>query len=620
MANLSFGGWVRVARTLTAQRGFGLKYVTEAEIERVGAQAWNDGRNAYVRKPESDWTDSQFKLWLYTLVHEIGHSTSKRREVFDVLKDKKPEGFLRYVHNVLEDHVQELDLYSDEPVLRKVLAEGRAEFYKFNIDKQTPEDIEQAQAEPAGVTVFAWDASERAPWNNKVRGYDAQLLEPVAGDERVAGWIEKLQAGTYADDIAALPDCWETYEIAERMCREVFDVEPEDCKSQQGDGAEQAGGQGEGQGQGQAGAGETAPGDNNGQEQSSSAPGEGSAGESVPKDGSGDQTGDTLSKTFAKFDYADLLAHSHKSDARSGTPSAERGGGCSIDYEQYFKQGAAGSWDFTPDFENLEVYDCTRDEYPYHDKRMHNGSVPPSMLSKKVGRYMQANSKNRRLHGQKRGKLSNKNLYRMKVPNIGPARERVFSQRIVNPSKDVAVSLGIDLSGSMEDYGKAGAAIAAVTHLHSVLHTALRIPLEISGFSTSGAHGAHVIFQSFAKARRNDQIEDDMRRCMAFNGANRDGEWLVWARERLLKQQAHRHIMLVLSDGQPVHRRAGDVAAYTADVCEQIDADPRIDLYAIGIMSSQVCHFYKHYSVIQNIGELEDKLLTVLRDKIIVNL
>jgi cobalamin biosynthesis protein CobT len=241
-----------------------------------------------------------------------------------------------------------------------------------------------------------------------------------------------------------------------------------------------------------------------------------------------------------------------------------------------------------------------------------------------VSRYLQANTKNRKVYGQKSGTLSNKNLHRLKMKGVGELRQRVFHKRVLNKSKDVAITVLVDLSGSMSTYSKSDAAIAAVTHLHEVLHKQLHIPLEILGFSETipdqyeyKQHGIMVTFQQFGKPRTNEQIEHGMRRLMAFNGCNRDGEALMFARNRLLRQKAGRRIMLVISDGQPRAGGGGDVAAFTKQVIDKILAEGAIDLYAIGLKSTNVRHFYPQYQIVNEPDQLESALLTVLRDKIL---
>jgi len=214
----------------------------------------------------------------------------------------------------------------------------------------------------------------------------------------------------------------------------------------------------------------------------------------------------------------------------------------------------------------------------------------------------------------------------MRVPGASQeSRQKVFNRKVINKSKDVAVTVVIDMSGSM-DGSKSHHAIAAVTHLHNVLHCALRIPLEIIGFSESwhgrcglNEVGRHVIVQAFDRPRHNSQVEEDMRRVLPFPGANRDGECLLWAYHRLLRKNASRHIMIVLSDGQP-RSGSGDVAKFTKEVTDQLYKEGRVELHGIGIQSNSVKHFYKSYDVIHDVSELEPKLLGVLKNKIIKHL
>jgi cobalamin biosynthesis protein CobT len=106
---------------------------------------------------------------------------------------------------------------------------------------------------------------------------------------------------------------------------------------------------------------------------------------------------------------------------------------------------------------------------------------------------------------------------------------------------------------------------------------------------------------------------------MCYSGKNRDGEMLIWARQRLLAQKAGKHIMTVISDGQPRSSSKGDIAGLTYEVIRSIEQEGRIDLYALGLENRSVLQFYKHAAMVDDASQLEDKLLTVLRDKIIPN-
>lgn len=616
MVNLNFGGWVKVARVLASNAKLSIRYVDEDKIKEVGAQAWTDSRFIYLRQPEHKWDDKQFKLWLYFLIHEVGHNTESRAECWTIMKDRKPQGLLRYVLNIVEDHVQERELHTDQPILRQYLSSGRAAFIDYMQSTRDDESEANMKENPQGPCMFAWDNSHRVDFMPDVRGYEHTIIQPVIKDEQVIEWTAKLQAGDYADVLKNRPSPQETFEVAERIVREVFGEDPDEQQAQQGEGEGEGDGDEEDQGKGQ---------DMDGEGQPGSDGGDGEDGEAE-----GDEQGDTgsggkPSKERGQFDYADLLNHSHQLDKRSESEDSQSGG-CDIDYDSYF-EGTVKSWShFEPNLEDLQVYDVTRGQYPEQDRRYSNPPVGPSTLSKRVGRYMQANSRNKRLHGQKSGALSGKNLFRMRVPGASQeSRQKVFNRKVINKSKDVAVTVCIDMSGSM-DGTKAHHAIAAVTHLHNVLHQSLRIPLEVLGFSESwqsrrghDAVGRHVIVQSFDRPRHNSQVEEDLRRVLPFQGANRDGEFLLWAYRRLLAKNASRHIMIVLSDGQP-RSSEGDVAKFTADVTEQMYKEGRVELHGIGIQSTSVKHFYKSYDVINDVSELEPKLLGVLKNKIIKHL
>ena len=611
--NLNFGAWVRVARTFSGSHGLTLKWATEHDIEQMGAQAWTDGRRIFTRRPSPLWSEEQLTLWTYYLFHEVGHTRPGRRDMFKVLEKYKPSGLLAYVNNLLEDHVQECVMQDEEPSLRNHVAKGRAAYYEFILKSAVSAD--KARKNPQAPCLFSWDAMLRVPFQRPTAGYAEQFLRPVQDMPEVQGWMDKLLHGDYATVLKDKPDVWQVYDLAKRIVREVFDQDPDEQESGSdgapGDGQGEAGGDGQGQGKGQG---------ENGQQGASQGAEQGNGEGQSEGNGEG-----PAGNTDGTEDYAEWLAgHDHAKDKRSGSDEKTKGGGgeLTIDYSSYFDDGATGSNVFIPNLEGMEVY--TIDRVP-HDNTYSNPEPPTSTLSKRIARHMQAQTRNRKVYGQKSGTLSGRSLYRLKMKDVGGVRERVFHRRILNKSKDVAVTVLVDLSGSMGSFGgpKARAAVAAVAHLHDVISKQLNIPLEVLGYSeTTMANSANdvgigVIFQQFGKAVPNDRIIEGMRKAMAFNGCNRDGETLLWARERLLARKSSRHIMIVISDGQPKARSGRDVAGFTKDVVKQIEREGMIDLYAIGLRTDSVRYFYSQYKVINEPDELEGALLTVLKDKIL---
>lgn len=611
--NLNYGAWMRVARTFTGQHGLSLKWVSEDKIKEVGAQAWTDGKSIFTRKPSPLWDEQALKLWLYYLIHEIGHNRPGRRDMFKVLQKYAPTGLLAYVNNLLEDHVQERVMQEEEAVLKQHVSVGRAAYYDFLLEEHArdPEVAERTIANPQAPTLFSWEAEHRGEFQWHTRGYAGRMIQPVEHLPEVQEWLAKLQAGDYADVLRDKPDVWGVFELAKRIVAEVFDNDPDEQHDASGNGGNGEPGQGEGSEQG-SGQGEGNPGEEAGQGGASEAEAQGS-GEAAQGD--------------AQENYADwLLNHTHAEDRRAGSKNkaGTPGAGKTIDYEKYFAtRGTVAYNGFLPNFEGLKVYDAL-DSPPSHGYVFHYPGPESSTLSRRVARLLQARTQNRKLYGQKSGTLSNRSLYRLKMKGVGELRKRVFHQRIINQSKNVAITVAVDLSGSMGSKGKAEAAIASVAHLHEVISRQLHIPMEIVGYSEEEGggykrthRGCHVIFQQFGKPRTNEQVVEGLRKCMNFNGCNRDGEVLMWLRDRLLQQKAQRHILLVISDGQPRTSEHTDVAGFTKDVIEQIERDPRMELYAIGLVTSAVRHFYKHFRIIDNVAELEGALLNVLKDKIL---
>lgn len=673
MINLRYGSWVRVARTLASHASLTLTFITQADIDAMGGvQAWTDSRSVYIKQPSPDWTDEQFQMWLYLLIHEVGHNRPARQQSWTLLKDEHENGcqagILYYIWNLMEDHVQELDMFDHEPVLARHLQSGRRAYYKLQYESRGP-DVDAMREQPEGPTLFSWDAMAREWWIPGADAWGSRLFKVVEDMADPQLWMQRLCDGDYSDVLRNRPDCVETLVLSKRIMAEVFEVEepqqqqqesnngpssegeakPEDQSGQGEPGSEGSKGQASGDGEGvpgegggdtaQSGSGSVSPSnakeEGEGQGEASSGmegsegsegskPGQASEGDAKggqQAEGTGDGSGvsnGAKERMSKPNDYAEWVMHVHESTASGGREQgAQQGQGVVIDYERYFNEGVEGR-SFVPLERGLSVLDLTKGESMYYDNTPVNNPVTPSSLSKRIGRYMQAKSRNRKLHGQKAGRLSNRNLHRLKMKGAGDLRERVFHKRIVNKSKDVAVSLVVDFSGSMRGKGKSQAACDAVTHLHEVITGQLRIPLEIIGFSEhcTARNGLHLLFQTFQRKQRNDQIEENMRKYMPYNGYNRDGEVIMWARDRLLQQKADRHIMVVLSDGQPCTKQ-GDVGLFTKDVIRQVEADKRVDLYAIGILSPAVKWFYQNYEVIANASELEDKLLTVLRNKII---
>jgi cobalamin biosynthesis protein CobT len=99
---------------------------------------------------------------------------------------------------------------------------------------------------------------------------------------------------------------------------------------------------------------------------------------------------------------------------------------------------------------------------------------------------------------------------------------------------------------------------------------------------------------------------------------NSDGESLLWAYNRLVRQEAPRKVLIVLSDGQPCACGGSteQAANYLKFVASNIEAGP-VELYGVGVETNAVKDFYSDYCVINDADELESTLLEIVKKKVV---
>ena len=266
-------------------------------------------------------------------------------------------------------------------------------------------------------------------------------------------------------------------------------------------------------------------------------------------------------------------------------------------------------------------------------------------MQKKLERAFRAMNRSRYEHGKRSGRISPQNLYKLKSGD-----DRVFSNKQEVKTKKVAVSLVIDLSGSMlggsayldggKHMNKIFAAIASAYALGEVL-SRLDINFEIIGFTTmqeidpeisrrfNGPEGQNFsraeainmpIFKQFgepfsAQAKRRLAYAKDHR---SIPCQNIDGESLRYAADRLAKQPEPGKTIIVLSDGQPACSYAP--CSVLEDHLKKVVRDlkkERFNLVGIGIMTNAVEKFYPKSVVLDDIASLPVEVLTKLRDEIL---
>ncbi|WP_456868369.1 cobaltochelatase CobT-related protein [Galbibacter sp. BG1] len=256
-------------------------------------------------------------------------------------------------------------------------------------------------------------------------------------------------------------------------------------------------------------------------------------------------------------------------------------------------------------------------------------------MQKDIERMMASQSHVIRVPGFRAGRLNGPSLHR-----IVQGDDRLFNRKQEHKSKETAVTLLVDNSGSMSG-AKIETAMVAAYALAQTLER-VGIPCELMGFTTGDHRGAgsrkavEETNRQIWKETQNgvtyhrtvpivmpiykefdERINSEVKKRIAYmanaqNGmvTNVDGESLEYAAIRLMRRREKRKVMLVLSDGQPAGaRNAAGHLKQTTEKLEKIG----IDLVGIGIMDQAVRRFYKNHIVLNRVEDLPTEVMRELK-------
>jgi hypothetical protein len=289
-------------------------------------------------------------------------------------------------------------------------------------------------------------------------------------------------------------------------------------------------------------------------------------------------------------------------------------------------------WDLT-DYQKFLVVDYPRttgDSRFFEKKKStflkeYDSRVAPMLISQEnfaqqVRKLIQIRAKVQREYGVKKGKLDQSRLSRIcfKAPGFS---ERIFKNKIENKTLDAAITVLVDMSGSMSG-DKAFYALASTLLVNEVCST-LNIPIEILGFTDGPTFDGHVpvmfIYKGFNDLKMD---EDHLKNYFALSSnhmvGNPDGENILWAHDRLIKRKEKKKILVVMSDGSPAASKGGsDISGFTHKVIQEIEKFKSVDIYGLGLCSDSVEYYYKSHSVVRQPDEIPSKLLELIERKII---
>jgi cobalamin biosynthesis protein CobT len=250
-------------------------------------------------------------------------------------------------------------------------------------------------------------------------------------------------------------------------------------------------------------------------------------------------------------------------------------------------------------------------------------------LQKDLERAIAARSLATRSHGHRSGRLHAANLSRLAFND-----SRVFSRKHESNSKDVAVELVVDASGSMCG-SKIHTACQSAYALSAVLER-LAIKHEVICFTTKDIGGAHAdmykqqsetgirfsraeglympILKSYEE-RHTTNVKERFGWLPHTNilRSNVDGECVEIAARRLMARREEGKIMIVLSDGYPAAAGSrGDLEKHLTRTVKDVER-AGVKVVGIGIESDAVKRFYPKNIVLNSVAELPAAVIKELR-------
>jgi len=239
--------------------------------------------------------------------------------------------------------------------------------------------------------------------------------------------------------------------------------------------------------------------------------------------------------------------------------------------------------------------------------------ITGSKLSTSIRKYLISQKKARYESGKKAGRIDKRRAWRASVMAGSPSSLNIRKQSVVKNTLNTAITLLVDQSGSMSGSRFQHACYSAI--LLNETFSKINIPVEIISF-THNRVTENSIHKTHNKSITTSQLVKQFNNCSAELMNNADGESILWAAERLMKRKEKRKVLIVLSDGEPAATvKQGSLCDYTKKVISELEKV--IEVHGIGIETRSVSDYYKSNSVINNVNELEDKLIAVLKDKVL---
>lgn len=619
---------------------------TDLQVVFQGEQACTNGKTVYLPAIDqrADMSDETAAVMRGYIDHEAGHV---RHTNFRALQRfaNKATALERGLHNAIEDIWLEKRVRAEYPGAARNLKATATAVNQQYLDEVDADDPRNADPRFIAGVAITWQGR---------RDYGGptceQCLDRLPDDlrEQVEGWV---------DDIDTCKSTSDTIKLAKRVASEIEasageaerkpesgddakegqpDTDEEDRPEKASDEDDSSDGQPDDDGQADDDGDESDDGDGSaaGDEPDDEPDGDEVAACSGDDDESGDEpdpehnakggVGEDSIEPYSA-DTAKAVEKALRNEGLTGSTSAYRPYSTAHD-KVHHRTDEPGKYAGRFDDEDVDWTFGARMQKSYDRQRYLDmlgdmgGAV--SGMRRKLERALMAKQKRDWDVGREHGRLDTKRL-----ASAVAGRSNVFKLRDDRAEMDTAVSILVDMSGSMAG-PKARLATQAVIALAEALDRP-GIPFEVLGFNnhslflgTSGrdfqaikedlgrkSHDRYVPLDLYEFKRFDErlvQASGVMWQIERFSdGSNTDGEAVLSAWRRLAARPESRRVMLVLSDGQPASAgNMGAQAGYLLDVVKRVQADESCDVVGVGIMDSSVERFYKRHVVVNELDDL----------------
>jgi cobalamin biosynthesis protein CobT len=254
---------------------------------------------------------------------------------------------------------------------------------------------------------------------------------------------------------------------------------------------------------------------------------------------------------------------------------------------------------------------------PYYTDRILS-HVTNNAMAAQIKRLMLVKSAVRMQGGHKRGHIDSGAMWKGNVYRGTDTGRRVFAQKEVALVIDTAVTLLVDMSGSMTSRDKFTYAGAAACMLNEVFGR-VGVKSRVSSFTDNSLETFTYVHKEFDEPVSKEALAHRMSAAAATSmSGNADGENVMWEWAKLMARNEPKKMLIVLSDGMPCDSKGlYNCSEHLTDVVTQIERDGRVTIVGIGILDGAVEKFYSRCRVISDVTNIEEVLLNILKQEVL---